>query len=173
MIADSSISQLIRAYIVANVITLFEIAIYSAFLGLTQNFNTHLHRRFNWTIEVGQGHKNWYQDRDNFGLISDFWISPHVAKPKDVVRFTGHDDVIKWKYFLRYWALDSPPKGQEPGALMFSLMFAGTNVWVNSRQAGDLRRHGTHYDVTIKLLVRSQWPKSIYQFMYAWPSYKN
>ena len=119
MIADSSISQLIRAYIVANVITLFEIDIYSAFLGLTQNFNTHLHRRFNWAIEVGQGHKNWYQDRDNCGLISDFWISPHVAKPKDVVRFTGHDDVIKWKYFLRYWALDSPPKGQEPGALMF------------------------------------------------------
>ena len=47
-----------------------------------------------------------------------------------------HDDVIKWKHFLRYWPsvrgihrspVDSPPKGQWRGALMFSLTCAWTN----------------------------------------------
>ena len=32
---------------------------------------------------------------------------------------------------------------------MFSLICAWINGWVNNREAGDLRRHRTHYDVTI------------------------
>ena len=39
-------------------------------------------------------------------------------------------------------------KGQWSGALMFSLICAWTNGWVNNRDAGDLRRHRAHYDVT-------------------------
>ena len=62
----------------------------------------------------------------------------------------SHDDVIKWKHFTRYWpfvrgihqsAVNSPHKGQWRGALMFSLIYAGINGWVNNREAGDLRRH--------------------------------
>ena len=34
-------------------------------------------------------------------------------------------------------------------ALMFSLMCAWINSWVNNRGAGDLRRHRVHYDVTV------------------------
>ena len=56
-----------------------------------------------------------------------------------------HDDVIKWKYFPRYW----PHKGQWRGALMFSLICTWTNSWANNRLAGDLRRHRDHYDVTV------------------------
>ena len=33
------------------------------------------------------------------------------------------------------------------GALMFSLICAWINDWVNNREAGDLRRHCAHYDV--------------------------
>ena len=42
-----------------------------------------------------------------------------------------HDDVIKWKHFLRYWPMvrgihrspvEVPHKGQSRGALMFSLI---------------------------------------------------
>ena len=40
-------------------------------------------------------------------------------------------------------------KGQWRGTLMFSLICASINGWVNSRKAGDLRRHLAHYDVTI------------------------
>ena len=69
-----------------------------------------------------------------------------------------HDDVIKWKYFPRYWpfaweiyrSLVNPPhKGQWRGAFMFSLICAWTNDWATERDAGHLRRHRAHYDVTI------------------------
>ena len=42
-----------------------------------------------------------------------------------------------------------PAKGQWRGALMFSLICAWVNVWANNREAGDLRRHRAHYDVTV------------------------
>ena len=71
---------------------------------------------------------------------------------------TGHGDVIKWEHFPRYWPfvrgihrlpVNSPHKRQWRGAWMISLIRAWTNVWVNNRDAGDLRRHRAHYDVTI------------------------
>ena len=37
---------------------------------------------------------------------------------------------------------------------MFSLICAWTNVWINNRDAGDLRRHRTHYDVTVVCVFR-------------------
>ena len=70
-----------------------------------------------------------------------------------------HDDVIRRKYFTRKWsflrrihrsAVNSPHKGQWRGALMFSLICAWINGWVNNRGAGDLRRH--HYDVMVMFL---------------------
>ena len=74
------------------------------------------------------------------------------------VLYLQHDDVIKWKHFPRYWPfvrgihrspVDSPHKGQDRGALMFSLICAWTNGWANNRDAADLRRHHTHYDITV------------------------
>ena len=84
------------------------------------------------------------------------------------MRFTeqNHDDVIKWKHFPRYWPfvrgihrspVDSPHKGQWHGALMFSLICARINGWVNNREAGDLRRHRTHYDVIV-LMASKTYP---------------
>ena len=70
----------------------------------------------------------------------------------------AHDDVIKWKHFSCYrpsvrgihWSpVNSPHKGHWRGALMFSLICAWINKWVNNRAAGDLRRHRVHYDVTV------------------------
>ena len=69
-----------------------------------------------------------------------------------------HDDVIRWKRFPRYWPfvrgihrspVKSPHKGQWHGALMFSLIWATINDWVNNGEAGDLRRHRAHYDVNV------------------------
>ena len=73
------------------------------------------------------------------------------------------DDVIKWKHFPRYWPfvwgihrspVNSPHKGQWRGALMFSLISAWTNSWANHRDAGDLRRHCPHYDVTVMVNIK-------------------
>ena len=44
------------------------------------------------------------------------------------------------------WTVDSPHKGKWCGALMFSLICAWINDWANNQDAGDLRRHRTHYD---------------------------
>ena len=44
-----------------------------------------------------------------------------------------------------------PVQKQWRGALMFSLICAWINGWVNRREAGDLRRHRAHYDVTVML----------------------
>ena len=72
--------------------------------------------------------------------------------------FTFHDDVIKWKHFPCYWPfvrgihrspVNSPHKGRWRGAFMFSLMCAWINGWVNNCEAGDLRCHRAHYDVTV------------------------
>ena len=78
--------------------------------------------------------------------------------------FNLHDNVIKWKHFPRYWPfvrgshrspLNSSHKGQWRGALMFSLIYALINGWVNNRGAGDLRRHRPHY--WHALLALSEW----------------
>ena len=69
-----------------------------------------------------------------------------------------YDDVIKWKYFPRYWPfvwrihrfpVNSPHKGQWRGALMFSLICVWINDWVNNGEPGDLRGYRIHYDVTV------------------------
>ena len=45
--------------------------------------------------------------------------------------------------------VNSPQKGQWRGALMFSVICAWINAWVNNLEAGDLRRHRAHYDVIV------------------------
>ena len=76
-----------------------------------------------------------------------------------------HYDVIKWKYFPRYWPyvrgihrrpVNSPHKGPWRGALMFSLICVWINCWANNHEASDLRRHRGHYDLTV---MYECWPK--------------
>ena len=69
-----------------------------------------------------------------------------------------HDDVIKWKHFPRHRPfvrrihrspVNSPHKGQWRRALMFSLICARINGWVNNREASNLIHHRVHYDVIV------------------------
>ena len=61
------------------------------------------------------------------------------------------------KTFSHYWPcvrgihrspVNSPHKGQWRGTLIFSLICAWTNGWVNNRDTSDLRHHRALYDVT-------------------------
>ena len=52
--------------------------------------------------------------------------------------------------------VNSPHKGQWCGTLMFSLICVWINGWVNNREAGDLRRYRTHYDVTAMFRYRAE-----------------
>ena len=71
-------------------------------------------------------------------------------------------NTVLWRHqletFPRYWPLvrgihrlpvDSPHKGKWTGSSVFCLICAWTNGWANNHDAGDLRRHRAHYDVTV------------------------
>ena len=91
----------------------------------------------------------------------------------------NHDDVIKWKNFTCYWPfvrgihwspVNSPHKGQWSRALMFSLICAWMNAWVNNCEGGDFRcplwRHCydyccCHYGC-LKLQHNNEWLRSIW-----------
>ena len=96
------------------------------------------------------------------------WLPPQIRKGfpcHDVIMWQTmnsvtprYDDVIKWKHFPRNWPfgreihrspVNFPHKGQWRGALMFSLICARKNGWVNNREAGDLRRYRVHYGVIV------------------------
>ena len=85
-----------------------------------------------------------------------------------------HDDVIKWKHFPRYWPfvrgihrspVNCPHKGQWRGALMFSLICARINGWVNNREAGNLRCHRPHYDVIVMWIGNVVVCYEVYQIL--------
>ena len=86
-----------------------------------------------------------------------YWLSTSHDREKFGTRAL-QDDVIKWKHFPRYWPfvrgihrspVNSPYEGQWRRALMFSLICSWTNSWVNNHEAGDLRGHQAHYDVSV------------------------
>ena len=85
------------------------------------------------------------------------WESQHcVSWWSETGRYQNtseHDDIIKRKHFLHHWPLwgnssitgEFPSQGQWCGALMFSLISAWTNGWVNNWGAGDLRCNHTQW----------------------------
>ena len=114
---------------------------------------------------------------DIMGLILSY-VAVIVIKKQLICRL--HDDVIKWKHFSRYWPfvrgihrspVNSSHKGQWRGTLMVSSIRTLMNCWVNNNEAGDLRRHHAHYDITIMSCFYGIWcsntlkPKSSFQPM--------
>ena len=90
--------------------------------------------------------------------LSVKWLEPNSVRRETFPGICCHDDVIKWKHFPRYWPfvreinrspVNSPHKGQWRGAFVFSLISAWLSGWINNPEAGDLRRHHGHCDVTI------------------------
>ena len=85
-------------------------------------------------------------------IESHDYIRKLLERPLLVIHAPGHDDVIKRKHFRVTRPLCGeftshrwiPHKGQLRGALMFPLICAWMNGWVNNREAGDLRRHCAH-----------------------------
>ena len=91
----------------------------------------------------------------------------------------------KCKHFPHYWPfvrgihrspVNPPHRGQWRGALMFSLICAGTNGWVNNRDARVFRRHRAHNDVTVIRHDQFRRPYGFSikktNFRQGWSSYK-
>ena len=106
---------------------------------------------------------NWYVLIKFFVMLKGKWYNMwRYAQWMDIKAAISHQsqfhDDVKLKDFRRYWPfvrgihrspVNSPHKGQWRGALMFSLICAWINGWVNNREAGDLRRHRGHYYVNV------------------------
>ena len=119
---------------------------------------------------IGGRERRWPQNKPGVvhRYLATLWAAPAADLPEaylaDLITqsIVFHDDVIKWKHFPCYWPfvrrihrspVNSLYKGQWRGALMFSLVWAWRNGCVNNRDAGDLRRHRAHYDVTVMFIV--------------------
>ena len=74
--------------------------------------------------------------------VSIFTLTMMTSSNVDLFRVTGH----------LCGEFTSPHTGQWRGALVFSLICAWTNGWVNNRNADDLRRHRAHNDVIVMTL---------------------
>ena len=106
------------------------------------------------------GHKlgTSYEHRKVLSIPQNIKYASALQEIPIYVQTTKHDDVIKWKHFPRYWPfvrvihrspVNCPHKGQWRGALMFSVICAWINGWVNNHEACDLGRHRAHYDVIV------------------------
>ena len=107
---------------------------------------------------------NWYFGTCDYHFsLADNWIDlwcffMMTSSNGSIFRVTGHLS----GEFTGPGPVNSPHKGQWRGALMFPLICAWINCWVNNRKAGDLRRHLAHYDVSVmrksfKKIVSSCW----------------
>ena len=94
--------------------------------------------------------------------VTNFFLQSHSMSTQSegftFLKTRVHDDVIKWEHFPRYLPfvrgihrspVNSLHKGQWRGVLMFSLICVWIYGWVNSREAGELRRYRAHYDVIV------------------------
>ena len=97
----------------------------------------------NGLVTMGQRKKiiimNFFQTRLRLNRAVHMMTSPNENIPRHWPFMRG----------IQRSPMNSPHKGQWRGALMFSQICAWTNGWANSRDAGDMRRHYTRYDVTI------------------------
>ena len=124
-------------------------------------------------ISRGERMSSWmelHHARDmDWNIHGDFlqlkWKSMAQQRGLITWSYRNHDDVIKWKHFPCYWPsvrgihrfpVNSQHKGQWRGALMSYLICVWINGWVNSREAGDLRRHRAHCDVIV-MMQRCGW----------------
>ena len=76
-------------------------------------------------------------------------------------RALWHHQMETFSVWLAFCAgnlpVNSPQNGQWRGTLMFSLICAWTNGWINHRDDGDMRRHPAHYDVTVMWIICERW----------------
>ena len=98
----------------------------------------------------------WYRNGPDVELLIDlktyYIVTMMTSSNGSIFRVTGH---LRGEF---------PVTGEFPSqrpvtrGLMFSLICAWINGWVNNREAGDLRRHRAHYDITVMYFVELHIP---------------
>ena len=136
---------------------------------LSMHSNSTITRSFYWRYAetIGRYSACWLQLEGQLGSLytqSKAYNQPALNMCHIVwLQSKSHDDVIKWEHFPRHWPFvrgvnrspgNSPHKGLWRWALMFPLICAWKNGWVNNGEAGDLRHRRAHYDINVMNSVR-------------------
>ena len=80
--------------------------------------------------------------------VNGSYSSP-VSVDSDVSRDTVLGPLLFPLTKERNFTGEFPSQRPVTWSLMFSLICAWTNGWINNRDAGNLRRHRAHYDITV------------------------
>ena len=118
--------------------------------------------RVYFTLECFEFSSNFEFDRNMLSGTGARTTTKQHQSPALLPPLPPETDESWWRHqmetFPRYWVfvrgihrspVNSPHKGQWRGSLMFSLICAWTNGWVNNRSIVDLRHHHAHYVVTV------------------------
>ena len=101
--------------------------------------------------------------------ICDIW---HLAQPYMMTSSNGNIFHMTGPLCgIHQSPVNSLNKGQWRGALMFSLICAWLNGWVNNHEAGDLRCHCAYYDVTVMDGQWARWSTGMKQSSQLWRKY--
>ena len=92
-----------------------------------------------------------------------------------------HDDVNKWRHFPRYWPLCGEATGHRwipctkasDAELWCFFDLRLKKGWVNNREAGDLRRHRAHYDITVINTIKKNMGADLLYIETAWAPFTN
>ena len=84
----------------------------------------------------------------------EFYTDKSMSPPPPLPFFSWND------YIMTSFRVTGHLCGEFAGhrwnpALMFSLICAWIHSWINNREAGDVRRHRAHYDITLMALLTS------------------
>ena len=126
--------------------------IHSENVGLRPSHKTYLDHRINVDTSTAPSKASQHID----GIVQDSSISNALAME---LLHPCTKPSTWWRHRLETFSaslalchrspVNSPHKSQRRGALMFSLICAWINCWVNNREAGDLIRDRAHCDVTL------------------------
>ena len=128
-------------------------------------YNPHTDPSTNNAFQTGAFRFGHSQIPNDIRLFDKTYTFSKTKSLGEVSPLKTHDDVIKFSALLAICAgihrssVNSSHKRQWRVALMFSLISAWINDWVNNREAGNLRRHRARYDVTV-MHKGCQWRQS-------------
>ena len=85
------------------------------------------------------------------------WVDDSIAGGQHMAFTWWRHQMETFSALLAFCAGNSPHKDQWRGLLMFTLICARINGWVNNREAGDLRCHRANYDIIVMIMNDCAW----------------
>ena len=113
--------------------------------------NDRVPRQLSSTVVVPLFYKKWFiMTSPGIATLPFYWSLCWMKQRKlSMHQMKTFSVLLAFVQGIHRSPVNSPQKGQWRGVLIFSLICARINGWVNNRDAGDLRRRCAHSDVTV------------------------